>query len=95
MTAGIAFDLICLLHSLPELWIKQYLLVPTAAPLSLLVPVQNTLTTAPPLSELSGWGDAQKTKLFSLMRRYRICHNSPSTGALLKLLKNLTCQEHF
>lgn len=85
MTAGIAFDLICLLHSLLELWIKQHLSVPWAAHLSLCLCLSRTLS---PQSELSGQWDEQKTKLLPLMMRFRICHNSPCAGALLKLLKN-------
>lgn len=90
MTAGTAFDLFRLLHSLPELWIKKHLSVPWQL---LLLPCacaypEHFHHSIPSESELSGWWDACKTKLFSLMMRYRICHNSPCAGAFSKLIKN-------
>lgn len=88
MTAGHSFRLDLLAPLFTRTVDKAMLISPmTTAPLSLCLCLSRTLSTAPPQSELSGWGDAQETKLFSLMMRYRICHNSSCTGALLKLLK--------
>lgn len=90
MTAGTAFDLIHLLHSLPELWIKQYLPIPWQL---LLFPcacayLEHSHHSTTSQWELSGWWDAQKANLFSLLTRYRICHNSTYGGGLSKLIKN-------
>lgn len=85
MTAGIDFDLICLLHSWPELWIKEHLSVPWQLLLFPRACAEHSHHST--TSDRAVRWDAQKTKLFSLMMRYRICHNSPHAGTLLKLLK--------
>lgn len=87
---GIAFDLISSLHSLPELWTKQHLSIPWQLllfPCACACPEHSHHSTTSQ-SELSGWWDAQKTSLSSLMMRYRICHNGTYGGGLSKLIKN-------
>lgn len=96
MTAGTAFDLICLLHSLPELWIKQHLSVPWQL---LLFPCAGACPEHSHHSTTSvralRMGICTKDQTFLPDDEIQDLSHQPLCWRPFKVVKKPTCQEHF